>query len=259
VLTPASLKKAWVQTEIDAGFINAVGGKAKFIGIRCGIAVDDLSPFLRTLHCPEVRIGDPDDISKLIADIWGASRKPPLGARPKFAQTVPAGLEAWSQSAIAVAKHLVCGSKFGCKFDPQVTVSGVAQATGLPEDDVRLGVLDLEESRLIERSQETCPDPYFRPNPALFVVFDKPFLGIDSKADAVAICTWLVNKKIDRIEIEELARHFPDWSPWRINSALNYLEDAKHIKSYTSLGSSHWTLSGLRVTDNTRRFVRDNA
>ncbi len=92
VLTPTSLNKAWVQTEIDAGFIKAVGGKSKFIGVRCGVAVDDLSPFLRTLHSPELRIGNDDDISKLIADILGVSRKPPLGASPNMSIQVPEGL-----------------------------------------------------------------------------------------------------------------------------------------------------------------------
>ncbi len=89
----------------------------------------------------------------------------------------------------------------------------------------------------------------FWPTNALFVEFDKPFIGIDSKADAVAICNWLINQKIGGIEIEELARHFPDWPPRRINSAMNYLEGAKHIQSYTYLDLSHWTISELRVTD----------
>ena len=36
LLTPNSLHKPWVETEIDAGFIRAVGGESRFIGIRVG-------------------------------------------------------------------------------------------------------------------------------------------------------------------------------------------------------------------------------
>ena len=48
LLTPTSLHKPWVETEIDVGFLRAVGGESRFIGLRAGIRVDDLSQFLRT-------------------------------------------------------------------------------------------------------------------------------------------------------------------------------------------------------------------
>lgn len=257
-LTPVSVTKAWVQTEIDVGFLNAIEGKAKFIGIRSGLQIGDLSPFLRTLFCPELRINDPDDISKLIADIHGVSRKPALGAGPKYAQTIPLGLERWSRSAIAVAEQFVRGSKFGLNMDPQVKVSELAKITGLPEDDISLGILDLEESGLIESDQCIGDDNWFWPKIGLFVEFDRQFLGFDTRADAVAIATWLVNQKIDGIEIDQLATHFPDWTPRRINSALNFLDEAEHIQSYAYLGTRQWTISELHVTDRTRRFVRDH-
>jgi hypothetical protein len=56
LLTPNSLHKPWVETEIDAGFVRAVGGESRFMGIRVGISVNGLSPFLRTLRCPEIHL-----------------------------------------------------------------------------------------------------------------------------------------------------------------------------------------------------------
>lgn len=54
LLTPRSLPRPWVQTEIDAGFMRAIGGESRFLGIRIGTPLEDLSPFLRTLRCPEI-------------------------------------------------------------------------------------------------------------------------------------------------------------------------------------------------------------
>lgn len=260
VLTPASINKPWVQTEIDTGFMKAIDGRARFIGVRIGVPVVELSPFLRTLSCPEISLGSHDNIVKLIADIYGVSRKPALGTSPKYVQPAADELKTWSSSAIAVAKYLVCNSEFGHKFDPQVTLTCVAAATGLPEDDVSLGVLDLEDCGLIQRDQCIGAPENFWPTNALFVEFDKHFLGFDNKIDAISVATWLVNEKINGIETEELAKHFPDWAPRRLNSALNYLEGAGHVKAYVFLGTSQlWTMSELHVTERTRKFVRDNS
>ena len=112
LLTPDSLYKPWVETEIDAGFVRALGGESRFMGIRVGIGVNDLSPFLRTLRCPEIHLDQASEVEELIADIYGVSRKPAHGAAPRYVKTQPEGLKAWSASAIAVAEYLVRNSKF---------------------------------------------------------------------------------------------------------------------------------------------------
>jgi hypothetical protein len=89
LLTPNSLHKPWVETEIDAGFIRSVGGASRFMGLRTGIGVDDLSPFLRTLRCPEVHLGQVSEVENLIADIHGVSRKPQRGDAPRYVKALP--------------------------------------------------------------------------------------------------------------------------------------------------------------------------
>jgi hypothetical protein len=54
LLTTSSLHKPWVETEIDAGFIRAVGGESRFIGIRAGVGVNDLS-MTRSTISPNLR------------------------------------------------------------------------------------------------------------------------------------------------------------------------------------------------------------
>ena len=258
LLTPNSLHKPWVETEIDAGFIRAVGGESRFIGIRAGVSVNDLSPFLRTLRCPEVRLDQQTEIDALIADIYGVSRKPERGAAPRYVKSVPEGLKAWSASAIAVAEYLVRNSECGGAIDPQANVAAVVAATGLPAEDVELGVLDLSEAGLVKCLRGMMSLECFWPETGLFVEFDQHFLGFDSRRDAIAVANWLVSQKIDGINIAELAPHFSDWPVRRLNSALNYLDDAKLIHPIKAVDSSPWTMHCLGVTDRTRRFARDH-
>jgi len=258
LLTPNSLHKPWVETEIDAGFIRAVGGESRFIGIRAGVSVNELSPFLRTLRCPELQPNHQPEVEALIADIHGVSRKPERGAAPRYVKTVPEGLKGWSASAIAVAEYLVRNSECGGEMDPQVNVAAVCAATGLPEEDVELGVLDLSEAGLVKCLRGMMSIQCFWPETGLFVEFDQHFLGLDSRRDAIAVANWLVSQKIDGINIAELAPNFPDWPVRRLNSAVNYLDNAKLIHPLKAADSRPWTMHCLHVTDRTRRFARDH-
>jgi hypothetical protein len=79
ILTPNSLHKPWVETEIDAGFVRAIGGDSRFVGLRMGVTVNDLSPFLRGLHCPAVNLDRLNEVDRLIADI--SRRRPQAPTR----------------------------------------------------------------------------------------------------------------------------------------------------------------------------------
>jgi hypothetical protein len=258
LLTSNSLHKPWVETEIDAGFVRAVDGASRFMGIRVGVAVNDLSPFLRTRRCPELHLDQSSEVEELIADIHGVSGKPERGAAPRYVKTLPEGLKAWSTSAVAVAEYLVRNSELAKKFDPQTNVTEVAQATELPEEDIRLGVLDLAGNGMVEESKSLSRNGAFWPNTSLFVEFDRHFLDFNPKQDAIAVANWLVSQKIEGIEIKKLAEHFPEWPPRRLNSALNYLDGAKLVQPLKALDSGPWVMMLLRVTDHTRRFVRDH-
>jgi hypothetical protein len=258
LLTPNSIHKPWVEAEIDAGFVRTVNGKSRFMGLRINIAVNNLSPFISTLRCPEVHLDQANEIEELIADIYGVSRKPERGVAPRYVKTRPKGLMAWSASAIAVAEYLVRYSKLGRKFDPQTDVAETARATNLPEEDIRLGVLDLVGFGLVEQRKTLSPSGMFWPTAGLFIEFDEHFLEFSPKQDAIAIANWLVSQKIEGIAIEKLAEQFSEWPPRRLNSALNFLDGAKLVEPLKALDSSPWVMVCLRVTDQTRRFVRDH-
>lgn len=257
LLTPNSIGRPWVETEIDAGFVRAVEGHSKFIGLRIGVSVSQLSPFLQSRRCPELDLNDKAAVDELIAELHGVSRKPARGPTPRYVKSVPPGLQFWAQGAIAVAEHLVRASKHGTKFDPQVRMDQVAEALGMPEADVRLAVLDLAEAGLVERSAEQRSQAFW-PTPGLFVEFDRHFLDFDNEQDAIAIANWAVSNDIKKIGIDDLSKSFADWPPRRLNSALSFLEEGALIDAQHVINQKPWAMRSFAVTDRTRRFVRDH-
>lgn len=94
LLTPNSIGKPWVEQEIDAGLMNAIDGKAKFMGVRVGVDLNKLSVFLRTKFCPKFDPNSESDFNTLVGDIFGVSRKPLVGPMPHYVAGVPTGLQA---------------------------------------------------------------------------------------------------------------------------------------------------------------------
>jgi hypothetical protein len=257
LLTPHSIGKAWVEREIDVGFVRLVNGQSRFLGLRVGTAVSDLSPFLQTVRCPAVKLDDAAEIESLVADIYGATTKPALGEKPRYVASKPAGLSGWSDTAAAVAEYLVRASDTGRKFDPQVRPLKISEATGLPIKEVKLGILDLADAGLIERTDEIGSDRIW-PNESLFVEFDRYFMDFNNRDDAIAVANLLVSEDVEEITASDLAARFPDWAPRRLNSALSYLEEMKAIEAHRYMDGGPWVMSELDVTERTLRFVRDH-
>lgn len=266
LLTPESIGRPWVEMEIDAGFVRNVGGESRFMGIRSGVEIGQLSPFLKTLRCPAINLNSEVDIANLIAEIHGVSKKPALGAVPKYVTTSPAGLERWSRSAATVAKYLVESSKNGIGIcDPQTTPQQVSSSTGLSVDDVKMGALDLLDAGLVEETAEINSDRFW-PRVGLFIEFDRHFLPdpsgagmFDSKKGAVAVAQLLVNESIKKIQAKELAERFPLWKARHLNSAVNYLVEANAIESFVGIGCAPYSFTQLTLTTRTRRFAIENS
>jgi hypothetical protein len=106
LLTAESIGKPWVETEIDTGFMKAVNGKSRFIGLRHGLKVADLSIFLQTLLCPEIDLSDAA-VQRLISQIHGVTAKPPRGPMPVYVQSVDASPSGRAPAAARVAEYLV--------------------------------------------------------------------------------------------------------------------------------------------------------
>ncbi|MEA2887884.1 MAG: hypothetical protein QOD11_2244 [Bradyrhizobium sp.] len=265
LLTSEAIGKPWVETEIDAGFVRSVEGASKFMGIRSGVEISQLSPFLKTRRCPGVDLNDEADIAKLIAEIHGVSNKPPLGSAPKYVASSPVGLERWSRSAIAVARCLVETSENGIGIcDPQTTPGEIASSTGLSIDDIKIGTLDLLDAGLVKETKELNSDRFW-PTVGLFIEFDQHFLAdpsgvgmFDSKKAAVTVAQLLVNENINQIPAKTLAEKFPQWKPRHFNSAVNYLIEANIVGSFTGIGCGPYCTTQLSADTGTKRFAIQN-
>ena len=125
LLTPASVAKPWVAAEIDAGLVAKLGKGTKFIALRCRLAPSEMPPLLQGLLSPSVD-ADPLDLTQLINDIYGVTRKPPLGLPPLAARAQPTTAPGFSSAANALAKFFVERSKNATKLDPNFSVVALA-------------------------------------------------------------------------------------------------------------------------------------
>lgn len=253
LLTKASIGKPWVNEEIDAGLMSAVEGSAKFIGLRHQLPLASLSPFLRTRLTPEF-VPSPDGLDALASGIFGVSKRPPLGEKPRYVQLHEPG-STWSTAARLVAEYFVRNSGHAKPMDPQADYAAIEQATGLPRADVRIGVLDLSGAGLIQKQEYLGGESTLWPKADLFVTFDKMFMDWDPELDARDLAVRLLNLGTDQIDCAEVAESL-GWPARRFNPAIAYLVSARVVKSREYFGGGDVWPPAVGVGDELLRFVR---
>lgn len=253
LLTETSIGKPWVNEEIDAGLMSAVEGTAKFIGLRHQLPLASVSPFLRTRLTPDYVPG-PESLDALASEIYGVSKRPPLGEKPRYVQTHESG-STWSTAARVVAEYFVRNSEHGQSMDPQADYAVIQEATGLPQVDVRIGVLDLVGAGLLERQEYMGGDASIWPKSDLFVTFDKQFMSWDPEQDARDLAVRLLNLDTDYVDCAEVAASL-DWPARRFNAAIAYLVSARIVSSHEYLGGGEFWPPAVSVGDELLRFVR---
>ena len=256
ILTPVSVTKPWVAREIDVGLVRLIGGKSRMVPLRVGVEVGDLSPFLQTLLCEAINPTAGSDLAALVDRLHDVSRKPTLGPKPRYVETVPSGLEGWSPSAIAIAQLLAKRSEHATSFDPLMQPDEIAEATGLSSPDIRMGILDLRDAGLLWQSE--AGDLSVAAQGSLFVEFDASVMPFNPEDDALTIANRLIGEGVEDADTEQLAETL-GWEPRRMNSAICYLERAGVIDARHSLASDPWRAVYLTAGDETLRFVRSRA
>lgn len=253
LLTETSIKKPWVNEEIDAGLMSAVEGSAKFMGLRYGLPLSAVSPFLRTRLTPEFLPGE-EGLEALAAEIYGVSKRPPVGEKPRYVHTHEPG-SSWSTVARIVAEYFVRNSQSGQSMDPQADYAIIGEATGLPAPEVRTGVLDLVGAGLLHKESYIGGESTIWPKPDLFVTFDKDFMDWDPEADAKDLAVRLLNLESDYIDCAEVADSV-GWAPRRFNPAVGYLISARVVESHEYVGGGEYWPPAVGVGDKLLRFVR---
>jgi len=253
LLTETSIKKPWVNEEIDAGLMGAVEGTAKFIGLRHDLPLSSVSPFLKTRLTPEFKPGE-EGLEALAGEIYGISKKPPLGEKPRYVQSHEAG-STWSASARTVAEYFVRSSKHAQSMDPQASYAEIQEETGLPMPDVRIGVLDLIGAGLLEKQEYFGGEGHIWPNADLFVTFDADFMDWDPENDARDLAVHLINLDTDQADASEVGPALR-WEPRRFNAAAAYLVSARVVQPIEHMGGDAYWPCGFMMGDELLRFVR---
>lgn len=248
VLTANSINKPWVKQEMDAGFVRKIEGTSKFIPLRCGLKVKDLPPLFQGMLSPEID-ADARDLTQLINDIHGVTRKPPLGPKPLPTKTYPAP---YSPAAMALAEIFVRESNTGLFFDPQYTLAELSTKLNLSIDDVKdatheLGSLvrDLGHNRVV-------------PEDGLFAELDQHFMDWNPSDDALKLAADIVNDASFTSSPSAIATLY-EWPARRLNAAISYLLGRRLIVDYKVISNHPYKVARVVGNDDTRRFVKSRS
>lgn len=255
VLTSTSLRKPWVNLELDAGLVRRVEGQAKFIPLRMGLPVSELPPLLRGMHSPS--IGDPEtDAASLASFMHGVSLKPPLGPSPTAVRQASRNV-GLSPAAQAIARLMAEASKQGRHMDPQLSPEDIMQGCAIGSDDMIDGADELEATGMVKKLHALGHE-YFAilyPATGFFPTFDPVFKIGSPENDARLIAADLVNNGGRGAATGELAKTY-GWTPRRMNPAVEFLT-LNNLAMAPGAIDPEWSSPYIMTTPATRRFARE--
>lgn len=257
ILSPNSIRKPWVNSEMDAGFVLRLQEQVVFIPLRLGLDVAALPPLLRGVSAPPIDNYE-SDLAALVSDIHGLTRKPPLGQQPASKTSATAGI-GLSPAAEALVKLLVTRSEHGDVHDPHVEVEELRMATGLSDDDLADAVDELAGQGYVgKRVHCGCGEIGFAalyPEGELFAKFDDRFMGWSPSEDALVLATKALEASGGWLPVVPTAAAL-GWQPRRTNPALHYLMNRQLAEFGGECGTHPWAAIGFQSNHATRRFAR---
>lgn len=248
LLSPSAIEKPWVKQEMDAGLVRMLEQKCKFIPLRFNISHDKLPPLLTGNYSPEIT--EKLELSQLINDIHGISRKPKLGKSIIDDDLPDTG---FSIAATTIAKVFCDKSETGTSHDPMLTLEELVEETTLTKEDIEDGLYELR-SFFKEDHYSVIPEN------ELFVEFDKAFMEWEPEKDALRVASAILNNNDFPTSVIEIANKF-DWSSRRMNPAINYLVDRSICRDTEMCGTQPWTQPYIQEKQNgsIRRFVKSRS
>ena len=247
LLTPQSIKKPWVNQEMDAGLVRRLKSQCRFLPIRYQLPASELPPLLSGMHAPE--IGEDGDISQLVADIHGVTRKPPVGPKPETLTSADETQTGYSPAANAVAKLFVQKSKNGRFADPQISTEDITEQTGLSPEDTQDALFELS---LFFKSTSI----HVRVKGELFAEFDRYWMDWDTRDDALQIAADIMNDENFPSDCAEITERY-GWDARRLNPVATYLHERDLIFDYNVLGNGNFDMMRIVGKEGPlRRFVK---
>lgn len=250
LLTPQSIRKPWVNQEMDAGLVRKLNDQCQFLPVRHGLPASELPPLLAGLNSPEVV--DAEHIQQLVNDIHGVSRKPPLGPKPQHVTKASESKTKYSPAATTVAGLFVEKTENGMFADPQYRLETLAQETGLTLPDIKDALFELSD--FLKESHGTV-----LVQPSLFTEFDQHWKVWNAADDALRLAADIANDPAFPSACDEIAERY-DWEPRRLNPAITYLLDRGMLADYQVLNSKPFVIARVvGKEDPIRRFVKSRS
>ncbi|SPH17916.1 hypothetical protein DEA8626_01444 [Defluviimonas aquaemixtae] len=247
LLTPQSVGKPWVNQEMDAGLVRRLRNECSFMPVRYKLAALDLPPLLSGMHAPEIKADE--DITQLINDIHGISRKPRLGPSPHAQAADAATQTGYSAAANTVARYFVENTKYGRFADPMIDVEPLAEASGLTIDDTRDALYELSGFFKDTKIHALV-------KASLFTEFDRHWKPWDPREDALKLAADVMNDDDFPAESKAIAELY-GWEPRRLNPAATYLFERDMLVDYKVIGNREFELHRIvGKPDELRRFLK---
>jgi len=245
LLTPNSISKPWVNQEMDAGLVRKLNSKCKFIPVRYELQPSALPPLLSGMLAPEIRADE--DITQLINDIHGISRKPPLGKAPHAVGA--ATKTGYSAAANAVARYFVEATKYGRSMDPMIDVRPLAKEAGLTEEDTKDALFELAAFFKNDHFHVMVKS-------SLFTEFDRHWKDWDPREDALKLAADIMNDESFPADSSSISERY-GWEPRRLNPAATYLHDRDLIQDFRVSGQPQFEYYRIvGKPDEMRRFLK---
>ena len=257
LLTLASIDRPWVQEEIDAGLVQMIEGKSKFMPVRSQIGVSQLSALIRSkrVHTIEDETFD-EDMAVLVEHIFNVNRRPPLGP-PRFTiKPIVTDDAALSPAAAALAKLFVENSEHAqYMVDPQRTLDQLRSALGLSKEALDDAIAELDDEGAIHTIDALMGTIAAGPKTTLFAKYDAHWTTWNPAADAIDLAQALMEVgEGSGINVAATAKRF-GWAPRRMNPALEYLS-LRRAAIFGKEMAHPWLHYFVHCTADTRRFLQ---
>ena len=253
LLTPQSIDKPWVNAEMDAALVQKLDNQCRFLPVRHDLPASALPPLLKGLASPIVTTDE--EITQLINDIYGVSRKPPLGPPPDTVAEARQTDTGYSPAATAVARLFVERSEHGLFADPQFRVDELAQETGLSIDDTQDALYELSGFIGMSSERGEISQKHMFAKGVCFAEFDRHWKSWNPAEDALQLASDLVYDPEFPSAPKEVAERY-GWKPRRLNPAISYLLERELIHDLQVMGTHPYAVASIVRNDQTRRFVK---
>ena len=260
VLSSVSIRKPWVNAELDAGFVRRLSDQLRLIPLRVGLSPEQLPPLLRGLRSPSLDAFD-ECVAELMSTIHGLVERPEMGSAPAIASPILPDHLGLSAVASHIAAFLVRQSTKGRWGDPQLSIDELRRVVGVPDDDIAEAVDELERRGWVHVRRALGAGQIgfvgLMPTPGLFVALDGALMSWNPVADAREVAAQIVNSEGKAMVVPLLDRQV-GWGPRRMNPAIEYLV-SEGVIDHSNSGDPDYQYYSLSANVRTRRFLQERS